>query len=281
MRDKPTNMDLIAQYINNLNSKLSKQVLVKVQVLEINLTNAYNYGIDWGLIANAFNGSKYLINANFGTPVSITALAGQNALAQEAGATVLLPELGLRGSTTKVPSYTVLVNALSQQGKVSIVNEPRVVCLNNQVSVIRITSQEGYVASIQTSSLSGSTNLNTITSQVNPGNLITGLTLFILPKILKNKVYLQVSADLSSKVKIVTFGPSGSQIQLPTLTAKHFNQRSLIHSGDTLILSGFRQLHNETGAMQFLNAQALGGKASTELNTETIVLITPIILGSA
>src|SRR5205823_3858044 len=105
----------------------------------------------------------------------------------------------------QIPSWTILFNALSQQGKTSVVSEPRVVCLNNQVAVVRIVQQNGYVASIQNTSLAGSTggsggttNVGTVTSQVTPGTVITGLTLYILPKIMQDKIYMQVNADLST-----------------------------------------------------------------------------------
>jgi hypothetical protein len=159
------------------------------------------------------------------------------------------------------------------------VSEPRVVCLNNQVSVIRIVSQQGYVASVQNTTLAagGTAPTSTVTSQVTPGIVITGLTLYILPKILKDHVYLQVNADMSTNNGFTTFSGSGG-VQLPNITEKHFNQRSKIRSGDTLILSGFRQVRNTANANQFLNSQALGGKGSIQSNVETIVLITPIIL---
>jgi hypothetical protein len=89
---------------------------------------------------------------------------------------------------------------------------------------------------------------------------------------------MQVNADLSLNTALVNFGPIGSQIQLPTIESKNFNQRSVIRSGDTLILSGFKQMVNRAGAQQLMKSQALGGKASSQSNTETVVLITPIIL---
>jgi len=158
--------------------------------------------------------------------------------------------------------------------------------------VIRIVRSEGYAASVENTTLTGSgtntTNIGTVTSQITPGTVITGLTLYILPKILKNNIYLQVNADLSTNDGFKTFGPQNAdgqvtqQIQLPNITEKHFNQRSMIKSGDTLILSGFRQVSNRANAQQLLNSQALGGKGSEEINRETIVLITPIKLdGSA
>lgn len=299
VRDHPTNVQLVGQYIRNINHNLSKQVLVKVQVLEVQLQNDYEFGINWQIIASAFHNSAFVINGAYGTPVSITSLtpqaallASSTALGQVGSATAPgIPQIGFQGNG-KIPSYTILLNALSQQGKTSTVSEPRVVCLNNQVSVIRIVTSEGYLASVQNTSLAstgaGSTNVGvgTVTSQLTPGTVITGLTLYILPKILNNNVYLQVNADLSTRGAFLDIfsgsGTSGTKIQVPNVTEKHFNQRSVIKSGDTLILAGFRAVSNTANANQFLQSQALGGKGSTQNNRETVILITPIILpGSA
>jgi type IVB pilus formation R64 PilN family outer membrane protein len=287
VRDKPTNVNLIGQYIANINKNLSRQALVKVQILEVQLSNNYNYGINWGIIASAFNKSPFVLSANYGTPIIL-----QQTLS---GSTIPIGGISAannpksKGGPNGFPSYTILLNALSQQGKTSLVSEPRVVCLNNQVSVIRIVTQEGYAASVQnTSTGAGGTTTaaqNTVTSQITPGSVTTGVTIYILPKIMKDKIYLQVNADLSINNGFQNFtpgqttnNPTQASIQLPNVTSKHFSQRSLIRSGDTLIMSGFRQMGNEANAMQFMRSQALGGKASQETNTETIILITPIIL---
>lgn len=286
VRDKPSNVALIGQYIENLNRSLSKQVLVKIQVLEVNLENDWDFGIDWQLIMRAFHNSPFIVNGSYGTPVKISQVFTPQATLN--GQTPVFPQFGTQVDQTKInqiPSWTILFNALSQQGKTSVVSEPRVVCLNNQVSVVRIVQQNGYVASIQNTSLAGtgsstggSTNVGTVTSQVTPGTVITGLTLYILPKIMHENIYMQVNADLSTNDGFQTFGAPNSQIQLPNITEKHFNQRSMIRSGDTLILSGFRQLTNQAKANQFITSQALGGKGSQALNRETIVLIQPIIM---
>lgn len=282
VRDRPNNVELVGQYIRNMNSKLSRQVLVKIQILQVDLENSWDFGIDWNVVAHAFHNTNFVIQGNYGTPVTLTTLT-----AQPTG--IGIPQIGtFKNGTT---GYTILIKALSQQGKTSIVSEPRVVCLNNQVSVIRIVKSEGYAASIQNTSLAGSgstggtNNIGTVTSQVTPGMLVTGLTLYLLPKIMGNRVYLQVNADISTNDGFRTFGSNGvdsatgtTQIMLPNFTQKNFNQRSLIKSGDTLILSGFRQLLNTANANQFLKSQALGGKGAIQRNTETIVLITPLIL---
>jgi type IVB pilus formation R64 PilN family outer membrane protein len=287
VRDRPTNVNLVAQYMVNINKNLSRQALVKVQILEVSLSNNFNFGINWGLIARAFNKTPFVLNGNYGTPIILQqTLAGA---AIPTGGLNAAANPAIDGGPGGIPSYTVLLNALNQQGKTSLVSEPRVVCMNNQVSVIRIVTQEGYAASVQNTSTGGGGTTtaaqNTVTSQITPGSVTTGVTIYLLPKIMRDRIYLQVTADLSINNGFQNFSPgqttnnpTQASIQLPNITAKHFSQRSMIRSGDTLIMAGFRQLGNRANAMQFLRSQALGGKASQETNTETIILITPIVL---
>jgi len=289
VRDRPTNVALICQYIHNLNKSLSRQVLVKIQVLEIDLTTAFNYGLNWQIIKRAFFGTNFVLNANYGTPVSISPLTTSSSFTRS-GFTVPVqggePTTGILNSDPNhITGINVLVTALEQQGRVSVVSEPRVVCLNNQVSVINIVDKTGYAASVSSTALAGgaSGTGSSVTSSITPGTVVTGLILYILPKIMGNKVFLQVNADLSTLLKIDQFTSgagtgSSASIQTPHTTEKEFNQRSVIGSGDTLILSGFRRIANNVGAMQLFGYQVLGGKGATEANSETVVLITPIIL---
>jgi len=282
VRDKPTNIALVGKFVANFNHKLTKQVLVKVQVLDVALSNEFNYGIDWNAVKRTLDGTDFFLNMDLSTPISVSTMPPFT------GSTPY-PQVGIQGSGST--QITAVVNALNQQGKTSLITEPRVVCLNNQVCVMRIVQQQGYLASVQTTSLAGSSTDGgaSVTSQLTPGNVVTGLTLYILPKILKEKVFLQVNADLSTNDGIQTISSTGgtvtddsnntsSVIQVPSVTQKQFNQRSVINNGDTLILSGYRQVRNRANAMQVFTSQALGGKAAQETTFETIVLITPIIL---
>jgi type IVB pilus formation R64 PilN family outer membrane protein len=283
VRDRPSNVSLVSKFVANVNANLSKQVLVKVQILNVNLTSAYNYGIDWTLVKRTL-GTSFFLNGNYGTPISITPLAATTAFSGTTNPSGF-PQAGAFNpqNPTASTGASALISALTQQGKVSVVTEPRVVCLNNQVSAIRIVNQQGYLASVQNTTVAGGAGASgTVTSQVTPGTIVTGLTLYILPKILGEKVYLQVNADLSNTPTLTAFttgsGTSSSTIQLPSFSQNQFNQRSVIASGATLILSGFKQVSNTANAMQNFDSQALGGKGAIQSNTEVIVLITPIIL---
>jgi type II secretory pathway component GspD/PulD (secretin) len=236
------------------------------------------------------------LNANYGQPLTITSLTGTVPTGGLAPSTAT-QTLFEAGSTSLL---SAVVNALSQQAKVSLVAQPRVVCMNNQVSAIRIINTSQYIQSVQntsvpstSSSAAGSqtvNNVSTITSAITPATLVTGLTLYVLPKILGDKVYIQINVDLSQNQSTSTIcaqtGATGGNscstgsyvIQSPNVTEKIFNQRSVLHSGETLVLSGLKQIQNQTGAMQLFNLQELGGKASTQTNNDTVILVTPYIL---
>ncbi len=293
--DRPSNIALIGHFIENLNNNLSKQVLVKVEVLTVQLENDYSFGINWNVVQSAFNNGAYQLFASNGSPLTISSNVGLATLANTAGVNnIHLNSSKTTANGSQVTGILSLINALQQQGKVSVLTQPQVLCQNNQVSAIRILDSRGYLASIQTTSLSGSsTGGASITSQITPGSVITGVTLYVLPKIMKDKVYLQVNADLSDLISISCISSTGvssancstaatnngSSIQVPNVQQKQFNQRSVVKSGDTLIMAGFRQVANRNGASQLFDSQALGGKASQQYNTETIILITPIVLG--
>lgn len=288
VRDRPANVNLIARYINNLNNNLSKQVFVKIEILTVTLENDFNFGINWNIVQRAFKHGTYQLVSNNGAPIAI-----QSATNLSPGGVAITGLNSLNMNTAGELGTQALINALQQQGKVSIVSQPQVLCQNNQVSEIRLTNQDTYLASVQTTSLAGGSGTSgsaSVTSQITPGTVVTGLTLYVLPKIFGNRVYLQVNADLSNSTGLQTITSNGSNagqlpipsgtsiIQAPHTQQKHFNQRSVVGSGDTLILAGFKQVTNLAGAQQMLNSQTLGGKSAQEVSTETIVLITPFIL---
>ncbi len=288
VRDRPSNVSLISKFISNVNNNLSKQVLVKIEILQVTLESDFNFGINWDIVQRAFNNGTYQLVSNNGSPIALSSVTSLTGLSSPTIAGINNSHV-LAGTGTGV---LTLVNALQMQGKVSVVTQPQVLCQNNQVSQIRIIDQQGYLASVQTTALAGSTpNGSSITSQITPGAVVTGLTLYVLPKILGNRVYLQVNADLSNNLGLTTISSNGqtvtttnpntagsSAIQVPHVQQKQFNQRSVIASGDTLILAGFRQTNNTLGAQQLFDSQTLGGKTAQQVNTETVVLITPIIL---
>ncbi len=285
VRDHPNNVRAIAQYLTQLNSNLSQQVAIKVQVLEVELNKNFNYGVDWNVVVNALN-TRFNLTGNLGTATNLT----QNTLLLTGGTSAAAGLL-----IGKQTGAQTLINVLSQQGKVRVVTEPELVTMNDQIASIRITQNVGYVESI-----SQSLSQNFLTTSITPGTITDGFTLYILPKIQGDKIYMQITSTIANlerleKVSTASTGNATQSnsssntntnqqqfeaIQVPTLAQKAFNQRSVLTSGSTLIIAGYKRLRDEVTKASYFGVDPLGGKGSQSQNIETLVLITPIILHS-
>ncbi|MCD6055046.1 MAG: bfpB [Gammaproteobacteria bacterium] len=271
VRDHPENIANIEKFIQKLNQTLSQQVMLDVQVLDVSLQHGFEYGIDWNLVKD-----KVTLSGGGEGPVSLTNLGDSTGMILGLGKTTTTDS---DGNETEVSKVTI--SALKQQGNISVLTQPRVVTLNNQVATINITNQQGYLASVQ-SFLSGS-DTGSITSDITPGQVISGLILYILPKIEGNEVYLQVSMTLAGDATLQNVfteaDDGGSKIQVPSQDFQSFNQRAKVPSGNTLVLSGFKKLSDTANKTAPFGFDPVGNKGSNTVNQEMVVMITPVILG--
>jgi type IVB pilus formation R64 PilN family outer membrane protein len=273
VRDHPDNVDAISKYLDDLNQTLSQQVAIKVEVLDVRLTESFNMGINWDAVAHTLN-TTFQLSSTL------------------ANATVLNPLELSNSSTSAISSFIIgggkhqtFINALNLQGKVQVVTNPQVVTMNNQIASIRITNDTSYVKSVSTTNTPDSGT----TSSITPGTITNGFTLYILPKIQGDNIFMQLSSTLSDLLSITKQdnAPANTPqanlssfvaIQTPTLTQKVFNQRTKVRTGETLVVAGYRRVSDKTSNAKLFEVEALGSKGSDSENIETLVLITPIIL---
>jgi type IVB pilus formation R64 PilN family outer membrane protein len=275
--DHPSNVAAITNYINQLNNDLSRQVVLQVQVLEVTLSKNFAFGIDW-------NSVQHYMNTSITEKGSLFDATNVSGVVSNGASTTALSSFGIGSAAT-----TTFINALGQQGRVSVVTQPRVVTMNNQVAEVLITRDTAYLQSVSTT-ITGTSG--TATTSLTPGVVTDGLTLHLLPKIQGNKVFLEISSNLVTLTSLNTINNKGvapgtadntadfEQIQIPTLAQKQFNQRTVITSGSTLVIAGYQQISNQNSRAQYFGIQLLGGRGAEKGNTQTIVLITPTIIGA-
>lgn len=276
VRDHPSNISDVSHYLAKMNKILSKQVHFDVQVLDVQLNKQFQYGIDWNDIAYKFshNGGKVSFDGTFAT----TSGAVLTAPPQSAG--------------TYAPggkwSGNIVIKALEEQGKVTVVTQPSLTTLNDQVAQIAIQTQQSYLASQSTTITGGDSSLSQ--EALTPGTVTYGFQMYLLPKIQDDKVYLQISSVLSDLISLTIVTQTGqtsagndtqnstNAIQVPNLAQKNFNQRTVLRNGQTLVLAGFKNLKDNNQKDTVAGLTPLGGLAAQSNNEEMVVLITPTIL---
>jgi type IVB pilus formation R64 PilN family outer membrane protein len=174
----------------------------------------------------------------------------------------------------------MVINALSQQGKVHRKTTASVVTLNNQPVPVQVAKQTGYLKSSQ----STVTALVGTSTTLTPGTVTSGFNMSILPHVLNNgTVLLQFSTDISSLRSIRSITSNDSTIEMPELDTRNFLQRVSMKSNETLIISGFEQSEDDLTRQGVGSASnfVLGGGFTATKNKEIIViLVTPSTSGN-
>jgi len=260
--DTPLVLERVSKFVEEQNKALSRQVVINVRVLAVDLSKSHEYGINWDMVYENIGRSIGVSLANLAEPVT--------------GGTNLALRV-LPGSSMFAGSSAV-IQALSKQGRVSQVTSASLVTINNQPAPIQVGRQTAYLASSTTTIGTGGAG-NTVTLQ--PGQVTTGFSMNMLPHILdSNRLMLQYSGDISTLTRLSTVVSGDSSIQTPEIDSRNFMQRTFLNSGETLVVTGFEQfaLNGDTQGIGSPENLALGGRlTSRDTKTVLVVLIQPVV----
>ncbi len=219
----PPQLERVSDWVKSLAADMQKQVVVDVHVYNVQTGREDNYGVGLNLAYKNASGHTGISVA--GAPVPSVS-GGQTPFAF--GANILSGPL--TGSS-------LAVQALSTLGDVSQVVSRSGVTSNGQMLAIQAAKQVNYLA--------GSTSLLTSTSgsstTLQSGTVTVGFTATFLPKVVDGKILLDVNMTLSDLLGIQTITSGGSSLQLPSIAQTTFQQMVSLKSGQTLVLTGYRQ----------------------------------------
>ncbi|NVE00133.1 PilN family type IVB pilus formation outer membrane protein [Massilia sp. BJB1822] len=262
--DTPDVLARVGQFIDGENKALARQVMLNVTVLAVTLSEDEHYGIDWNLVYGNLS-NRYGIKNTFGSAAGSTAFS----------AAVLAT------SSSKFAGSSVMVEALSGQGKVRRETSASVVTLNNQPVPVQVAKQTSYLKSSQTTLTANIGASTTLT----PGVITSGFNMTILPHLLSNgTVMLQFGTDISSLRRLDQVRSQNSMIQTPELDTRNFLQRVAMRSGETLVVSGFEQVADDLdrqGTGKPGNMLLGGGSKAHSAREIIVILITPIAMAGA
>ena len=260
VRDYPQHVEQIRAYLVQQNQRLTRQVAVDVQVIDVTFNDSKQAGIDWNLV----------YQASAGHVVNFT--SGLTQMMQPGGGGQQLEVLRQGG---RFDGSQAIIRALAEQGVVEVSSHPRVVSLNNQIAKIVLEDNSTYLASAGSNATAnvGSSDL------LIPGVVTTGFELYVLPKVTSAQVVMQLSTSLSDLVAIDQVSSGENTIQTPHTNRKKFFMKAMVADGETLLISGLksskRQWHEERGVISWLFG---GQRRAQDQHSETVLLLTPHIL---
>lgn len=267
VKDTPMVQATIEKAMKELNDNLGKQIYMDVKIYSVAMNDGDSYGLQWNL-AWAQAANRYGIT-----------LGGSGS-----GTNATNPiSIGTAISSGPFAGTTATLNALSSIGKTSIVNEFTVSTLNGQTTPIGNTTRQDYVKQIKVTT-TGSGSEATTNVEVTPDSVYDGLNMSVTPKIQKDldKILLEYALTINTIDDLSqTFTDSkGNKVTLPKTSIKNILQRSALRSGQTLVLSGFKQntskLQND--GLGSANFQLAGGSRNAANTSQYLVItVTPYI----
>ena len=266
VRATPTELREVAAQMREFNRIYSRSVVLKVDVYAVDNTHGDNYGLDWSVFWKKANG--------FG--LSLVSSGNTSTANGPIGPTFTLKKTGgaLSGSNA-------MFAALSSMGNTSLVTSATAITLNGQTVPLNVSREQAYLQSYSTT-LNGGTS-GTSTTTLTPGVVQEGFSMNFTPRILDgNNIMMRYAVDLSNIDQITTFtSPDGlSAIQLPSRSVRNFLQNVDIHSGQSLMLTGFQQVQAKDTSSGPLNAKAWfagGQRNASTLNRTIVIVVTPYI----
>ncbi|MRJ03166.1 MAG: pilus (MSHA type) biogenesis protein MshL [Epsilonproteobacteria bacterium] len=228
-------VERVRKYINMIEDRLHKEVLIDVSILAVFLNDRYTAGIDW---------SRFSLTLNGNTDASGT-FVPTNPIAQYTDVAVGSNFKNLSHASTATTiinaafNLSGLIEFLRQNGKVVTLSNPKILTLNNQPAIITIGDTLNY--NVPTS-ITISANSNGLGQKsYTPSSIFVGILLNITPEITQDDhIILRINPSISelrnpeeadiSKGSFREIAPDTKEKKISTVVK--------VKDGATLILGG-------------------------------------------
>lgn len=260
---------------------LPMQVIIDATIVEVNLNDDLQYGIQWYLSHET--GGKNLTSggANNGLVATDPDVPAVGASFKD-----IATAIGTGGFSYAFSSRSGDINAILKAGaannNINVISSPSLMVLNNQEASIKVGDSVPIRSSVS-SNLSGNSN-NGIVQTSSVQMLDTGVILSVKPRVNAGGL---VMMEVMQSVNQATETKTSANIDSPTIQKREIETSVVVQSGETLVLGGLIKENNNysRSGVPFLHELPLIGPlfGSTTRNkdkSELVVLITPRVINS-
>jgi MSHA biogenesis protein MshL len=269
VRAKPSQHHRVESWLQSVQTRIKRQVLVEAIIAEVNLDQRFERGIDWNLLK--LQGLQAGLSIR-GTPSSSPAL------------TVAAERSDQKGELSAV------LRLLETFGETKVVSSPRMLTMNQQAAVLKVIDNKVYFTTeVQTSAPTNNnpafSTFNTLVQTVPVGFLMT-----VSAQVSDDKnIQLRVRPTLSRIVGFVQDpNPALKQLnidnKIPEIQTREMESLLRLKSGEMVLLGGLKQQSQEK------NTQGLpgmgpdyswlaGSEGKAGRSTELVILLKASIQG--
>ncbi len=287
VRARPSQVRAVADLVERNKAMLARQVLVEAQLIDVQLSDDFQYGVDWNLLKNRVAGivgdtpidldpiSGSLPGANhdsLGRLLTIPRQTIGSALGRGAG-------IGYVGDT-----FSTALNVLRSFGHVKVLSNPSVRVRNGTPAYLSVGRNIRYVSKSTTSFSNPGGGATNTSSDVQTESLFSGVVIGVAPLIRNDGNVellvhpMQTEIDESS-LALVEVG-NGNSVTLPRISFKGMTTTLNLRDGNTVLIGGLidQQDQNTDNGVPGLSdvpglGKLFGNEARTHKSRELVMVL--------
>ena len=218
---------VIQEYLDRLMHSAKRQVLIEATVVEVELNDHYQFGVDWAALNDKGTGisfSQNLLGSRLSSPPVFTVDYLNN------------NSWGSIASTVKM---------LQEFGNVKVLSSPKIMAINNQTALLKVVDNVVYFTLEADTVLNDTQSQTTFTST--PHTVAVGFFMSVTPQISREEaVILNVRPTISRVTGFVNdpnpaLAASDIESRIPEIQVREMESVMRVRSGQIAVLGGLIQ----------------------------------------
>ncbi|MGE4578411.1 MAG: pilus (MSHA type) biogenesis protein MshL [Desulfuromonadales bacterium] len=295
VRAMPEELREVESYLTAMQGNLQRQVILEAKILEVELNDGFQSGINWAALGQPSDGKSLVIgqtgggsffNSGVSEIVGNAGVLNPNALMMVEG-TATSAFGGVFSAALDFKDFTAFIELLESQGEVQVLSSPRISTVNNQKAVIKVGTDEFFVTDISSTTVTGTTTTTTPDITLTP--FFSGIALDVTPQIDHNgQVTLHIHptvSEVQDQQKTITVANQEQQLPLAFSSVRESDSIVSAASGQVVVIGGLmkNQMSRQKASVPLLGRIPLLGhlfshNQMVSRKSELVILLRPQVV---
>ncbi len=288
VRAMPGELRDVEAYLSDAQDNLQRQVILEAKVIEVELSDSFQSGIDWAAISSNRDVSIGTSSVVGGTAGSAVIGPTDDVIVSSGLDVANTPFANLFAVGSSSNTFGALITLLNTQGDAQVLSSPRVSTVNNQKAVIKVGSDEFFVTEVSSTTTSG-TGGTTTNPELTLTPFFSGIALDVTPQISADgEVILHIHpsvSEITDQLKNITVGGQDFELPLAFSTVRESDSIVKAKNGQVVVIGGLMQnsTSDEVAGVPGASDVPFVGelfkqKRKVNRRSELVILLRPIVV---
>ncbi|NQY26819.1 MAG: pilus (MSHA type) biogenesis protein MshL [Piscirickettsiaceae bacterium] len=284
VKARPSQVKVVTQLVETYKEVLSRQVLIEAQILDVRLSESFQYGVDWTLLR------KELVSTYAGAAGTLGTISGVIPGIGDVGRTITLPAASIGYDATRSfgavysnGTFSTAVNLLQGFGTVRVLSNPSIRVKNARPAFMSVGKNTQFISesTVTVENVGGSlTTTADVTTSSAFNGIILGVETFIADDGTINLTIHPMQSEVDPNSLGLVDAGGGTKVTLPIIDFKGMVTSLSLNDGDTVIIGGLiDEVGSDTGDglpgladIPYIGS-LFGGKNSSKQSRELVIIL--------